>query len=248
MSDKATAWVTRPNGTIAELTSEGPGEVHEVNASDLSIGADGTVWIISAEAPDNDGEDLSGSLIKYKKDGEDWKVLKGNGATRIEGGPEGAKAYIVDGDGAVKSVDVDGKVELLSDTSFAREVSISANGTLWAISDDGVFGGAAVYVNDGSGWTQLPEEITATKIGGGPKGHIAYITNAFGQLSKIDKDGNYEQLTGEGFAREVSVDTNGNVWIVTYDADEDGGNTVCFQMDGEGAWTDVDGGGMRIDA
>lgn len=248
MSKKATAWVSRPNGTIAELTSEGPGEVIECEASDLSVGADGTVWVVTNQ-PIGAGEDETpGAVIQFKKaKGKKWETIAAQGATRIEGGPKGAVAYIVDADGTVLKLDTKGKAEAISSPHFAREVSVGIDGTVWIISDDGVHGGAAVHFYDGKDWKRLPEDITATKVGAADKG-VAYLCNAFGQLSKVDTDGNEDYLSGEGFAREVSVDPNGNVWVVTFDHDEDGGNKVICQIGGEGAWQDVEGGALRIDA
>ncbi|MEL7001435.1 MAG: hypothetical protein AAFN93_01740 [Bacteroidota bacterium] len=139
------------------------------------------------------------------------------------------------------------KPRLLAGEGFAREISAGADGTVWVISNEPVHGGGLVQYLDGDHWVQVPGEIGGNKVTATPDGK-ALVVNSGGMIALVAKDGSFEQKTGDGFAKEVSVAPDGSTWVITNEPSEDGGNKVIFRSEEGKAWQDIEGGAVILDA
>ncbi|WMN12612.1 hypothetical protein QYS49_34075 [Marivirga salinae] len=233
--------------TLREITQDGIGKTSNESIRDVSISANGTLWAIMLD-PNASEKDAGGGPVKYKgPTDKKWKSIESGGAIKIDGGPKGSKAYIINNKGEVWQLEIEKKPIQLSGEGFAKEISAGADGTVWVISQEGTHGGASIQYLKDDQWIRVPSELGAIKISGTPKGE-ALIINSDGIVSTIDKNGLAEQMTGENFAKEISIDPDGVIWIVSNDPHEDGGNKVSYQIKSGEAWQDVDGGATILDA
>lgn len=248
MNKKSIVWSKTAQNSIRTLSLDGSGDEIEENVRDISVSADGTVWIVTNDPVEGSG-DTGGGAIKFKKPkGKKWETVADNGAAKIDGGPKGAVAYAISGKGEVIRVDTKGGTTTLAGEDFAREVSVGADGTAWVISNQAIHGGGAVhYLNDDDHWVRIPAEYGAQKVTATPDGR-AYIIDTHGILSIVSKEGEIEQKSGEGFAKEISVAPDGSLWVITNEPVEGGGNLViCQAKEGE-PWQEVEGGALLLDA
>ncbi len=254
MSDQPFVWVTQCEGTIQKLGVSSSGEKEELNASDISVGADETLWVLVSEGAGYEENALyQGSVIKYRrKDEKEFKSLGTElGAIRIDGGPKGRKAYAIDSAGAVLEITVhdDDKHEVkkVSENGFAREVSVGPDGVCWVVSNEGVYGGCLIKYYHDEAWSNVSDSYGGIKVTNAGAGKGFYVDTS-GNVFSITVGGEPEQLPlGTGFAREVSVGPEGNLWVATNDAKE-GGTTILMQPADGGAFHEVDGTGNKIDA
>jgi len=254
MSDQPFLWVTQTEGTIQKLGVSSAGDKEELNASDISVGADETLWVLVNEGAGYEANaQYQGSVIKYRrKDEKEFHSLgKELGAIRIDGGPKGRKAYAIDSAGAVLEITVhdDGahEVKTLSEPGFAREISVGPDGVAWIVSNEGVPGGCLIKYYEDQAWKNVNESFGGVKVTNAGKGKGYYVTND-GNAFTITVGEEPEQLPlGVGFAREISVGPEGNLWVATNEAIE-GGTTILMQPAEGGAFQEVDGVGVSIDA
>jgi len=247
MKNKSKILSLTNSNSLREITSNGIGKMMDESIRDVSISANGTIWAITLD-PNATEKDAGGGPVKYKEpSAKKWKSIDSGGAVKIDGGPKGSKAFIINNKGEVWQLEVGKDPIQLSGEDFAREISVGADGTIWVISHEAVHGGGSIQYLEENHWVKVPSEIGGTKITGAPKG-TALIVNVDGMIAQIDKNGHHEQLTGDNFAKEISVAPDGATWIISNEPHEDGGNKVSFQTKPGTAWQDVDGGATILDA
>lgn len=248
MSKKSSILSLTSSNTLRTISHDGVSKSSEENIRDISVSANGTLWAITIDPLATEQQAGGGGLVKYKKPKSNkWEALESGGATKIDGGPKGAKAYTINNKGEVWQLEIGKKPKQLSGDGFAREISAGADGTVWIISNEAVHGGGSVQYLEGEHWVKVPGEIGGNKITGTPEGQ-ALVVNIDGMIATISKDGSTEQKTGDGFAKEVSMAPDGTTWVITNEPSEDGGNKVIYQPAEGGAWQDVEGGAMILDA
>lgn len=242
-------WSLTAAGKLRSLSPAGTGEATEENIRDLSISGDGTIWAVTYTPLATEQEAGGGAAVKYKKKGgKKWKPFNVGGAVKIDGGPSGTKAFMVNNKGEVWQLDVGKAPKQLAGENFAREISAGADGTVWVVSNLPVHGGGLIqYLGADGHWVKVPGETGGSKVCGTSKG-TALVVNIDGMVGELGKDGGFEQKTGNGFAREISVSPDGAIWVISNDPDESGGNKVAFQPAKGGAWQDVAGGAVVVDA
>jgi len=247
MKNKSKILTLTNTNSIREITPNGIGKITDESIRDLSISADGTIWAITLD-PNATEKDSGGGPVKYKKPSvKKWNSIDSGGAIKIDGGPKGSKAFTINNRGEVWQLEIGKDPVQLSADGFAKEISAGADGTVWVISQEGIHGGGNIHYLEEGHWTKVPSEMGAVKITGTPEGK-ALIINSDGIIAQLEKDGKHEQLTGENFAKEISVAPDGATWIISNEPHEDGGNKVSFQTKPGMAWQDVDGGATILDA
>lgn len=249
MSKKSFILSLTSANTVRTISQEGFSEETEENIRDLSVSADGTMWMIAIDPLATEEQAGGGGIVKYRKPkAKKWEMLESGGATKIDGAPKGSKAYMINNKGEVWQLEISKKPKQLAGEGFAREISTGADGTVWVISNEPVHGGGLVqYLDDDGNWMKVPGEIGGNKVTGAPDGK-ALIVNIDGMIASVSKSGTFEQKTGDGFAREVSVAPDGSTWIISYEPAQDGGNKVAFQPAEGQPWQDIEGGAVVLDA
>ncbi|UII19083.1 hypothetical protein [Fulvivirga ligni] len=234
---------------MRSIDENGAGKADHDHVRDVSLSANGTQWAVFIEPTTTAEAAGDGGVIKYKKaKSKKWEVFEGVGGVKIDGGPSGSTAYVINNKGEIYQLDVGKDPKMLAGQGFAREISAGADGTVWVITNSPTHGGGEVHYLKGSEqWQKVPGEMGGMKISGKPDGS-ALIINNDGVLGMITTDGSYEQLTGQGFAREISVAPDGSTWIISNEPADDGGNIVSYQSSEGGAWKDVEGGAIILDA
>lgn len=247
MKNKSKILSITNSNSVREISSDGVGKIIDESIRDLSISANGTIWAIILDQ-DADEKNSGGGPVRYKEpSSKKWNSIESGGAIKIDGGPQGSQAYIINNRGEVWILEIDKKPVKLSGEGFAKEISAGADGTVWIISQEGIHGGGSIQYLMKDHWVKVPSEMGGVKITGTPDGK-ALIINTDGMIAQLEKDGKHEQLTGHDFAKEISVAPDGATWIVTNEPHEDGGNKVSFQTKPGMAWQDVDGGATILDA
>ena len=163
------AYTVNDKGEVWTLHEQGGGELlspaNVCFAQDIGVGADGTVWIVGAEARPG------GAVPKWLKDPatKTWKTLAPPAAaSRIAVGPQGV-AYTVNDKGEVWTLHKQGGGELLSPANqlFAMDIGVGADGTVWIVSAEARPGGAAPkWLKDPATktWETLAPPAAAVKI------------------------------------------------------------------------------------
>lgn len=248
MSKQSTILSLTTANSIRTINPQGVGKETEENIRDVSISANGTMWAVTIDPLATEKEAGGGGVVKYKEPkGKKWITMESGGATKIDGGPSGSKAYIINNKGEVWQLEIGKEPKPLAGKGFAREISAGADGTVWVISNEPVHGGGLVQYYEDEHWVKVPDEVGGNKITGTPDGK-ALIVNVNGMIASVSKNGDFEQMTGDGFAKEVSVAPDGSIWIISNEPSQGGGNKVSYQPAGGGAWQDVEGGAVILDA
>jgi hypothetical protein len=115
------------------------------NATDIGIGADGSVWIIGTS-------EVNGGYGVYRLSVNGWEQIEiDGGAIRIDVDPSG-NPWIVDNDGNIfrrsgtEWETIDGE---------ATDIGIGADGSVWIIGTNPVSGGYGIYRWDGRNWEEV---------------------------------------------------------------------------------------------
>lgn len=248
MSKQSTILSLTTTHVVRTITPQGVSKEIEENIRDISISANGTMWAVTIDPLATEKEAGGGGVVKYKEPkGKKWITMESGGATKIDGGPSGSKAYIINNKGEVWQLEIKKEPKQLAGAGFAREISAGADGTVWVISNEPVHGGGLIQYLENDHWIKVPGEIGGNKITGTPDGK-ALIVNVNGMIAKVTKEGGFEQMTGDGFAKEVSVAPDSSIWIISNEPSQDGGNKVSYQPAEGGAWQDIEGGAVILDA
>lgn len=197
-----------------------PGE-----ATDISVGADGTIWAIGSDERD-------GGYGIYRFNGDSWDRHSG-GALRIAVDPDG-NPWVVNSDQDIfRWVDGDwNKVP-----GDATDIGIGADGSVWVTGYDDESVDFKIYRWNGEDWDRVSGRgiNIAVDASGNP-----WIINSDGKIYRRTGD-DWQRLAGEG--RDIGIGPTEAVWIIG-EKEVSGGYSV-YQLNGE-EWQRVEGSGVRI--
>ena len=228
MSSNSFAWVATASGKVARVTPGGFGQEEPIGAVDISVGADSAVWVVADSAYVNETNPAqSGGQVAYRDGSGNWNHLE-LGGLRIDASWDSASAAVVLGDGSIVIANQDGSVAPASDADFAKDVSMGANGTLWAVGIDGTQYGNPIHFKDGDGTWNTLENVFGTCVTGKADGTALIVHD--GSVMHVNQEG---QILGgfpiaPGTVKEISVAPDNNAWIVTREPAPTGGNIVLF--------------------
>jgi len=200
--------------------SAGHWELEPGQATEISVGADGTAWVV------NSADQI------YYWNGTTWEMVDG-ALTRIAVGPDGLP-WGINSAGQIwrrEGASVPGTGwELMP--GLATEISVGADGTAWVVNSAG-----SIYYWDGTTWAITDGALT--RIAAGPNG-LPWGINGAGQIwrrtgTSIPGAG-WELMPGQ--ATEIAVGGDIAPWVVNADGQ-------VYYWDGA-TWEVVDGALTRI--
>jgi len=208
-------------------------------ARDVSVGADGTIWIVSTEAANgghrakyldaatflNPGEPEKKAVNFVDKPGT-WRTLESRIAIdRVAGGRSGI-AYGIGSDGMVWAFNKKSHRDPLSDERFATELSAGADGTLWVVSTERMPGGFRVKFQEPAShydagnlgelsrtWQAVRDPVAVTQLAAARDGN-AYGVNDTGTVYVFDRSGAGRAISPANFAKRVTVGAYGIPWVI----------------------------------
>lgn len=224
MNSKGEVWTLEQPGGGRKLSPD----VEEF-AFDIGVGADGSVWVITAEARPG------GAVPAWLEDPatKSWHQLAAPAAAaRVAVGPDGT-AYTVNSKGEVWTLHKEGGGDLLSppNQEFASDIGVGADGTVWVITTEDRRGGnVPAWLEDAStrSWRPLAPPAAADRIAVAPDG-TALTVNSFGEVWTLHQQGGGELLSpaNEDFAMDIGIGASGVPWVITTEPRE-GGNVPAW--------------------
>ena len=172
------------------------------SARDVGVGADGTVWVIGANA-------TPGGYGIYKRTGNAWVNVPG-GAERIAVDPRG-NAWVANNANAIFRHDGT-KWTMLTNQS-ARDIGVGANGTVWVIGTGAEAGGYGIHrsTDQGATWTKIAGG--AVRISVDPQGN-AWVVNSSNTIFRYNGS---SWVHVPGSATDVGVGADGGAWVIGTD-------------------------------
>jgi len=196
-------------------------------ASDVGVGADGSVWIIGTNVQPG-GFDI----WKRNAAGTGWTNIPG-GAQRIAVDATG-NAWIVNSTQTIFRYDGSKWVVV---NGQARDVGVGAHGTVWLIGNNAQGGGNYdIYrsTDRGANWTRIPG--AAVRISVDPAGN-AWVVNAANNIFRYNGT---QWVQTPGSAQDVGVGSDGAIWVI-------GADNGIYRWNGSN-WTKKTGGALHIAA
>jgi len=189
------------------------------SASDIGVGADGSVWAIGTD-------ERGGGYGIYQWLGTTWQRVAG-GALRIDVGPDGIP-WIVNDSHSIYRLQ-DGAWQRMGGN--ARDIGIGADGSVWVTS------GGGTYLYDEGNW--LGVRGSGVRIDVDPNG-IPWVIDHTNDIHQLIA-GRWIRRSGE--ARDIGIGGDGSVWIVGT-SEDDGGHRI-YRWSGT-AWFRVSGSSRQI--
>ncbi|HEX04405.1 MAG TPA: hypothetical protein ENH10_04525 [Bacteroidetes bacterium] len=165
-------YAVNPKNGLGKFTDKGTWSEYPRYASDVGVGADGTLWMIGSESENY-------SVARWSTEDSEWINIVGE-PRRIDVGPDGTP-YVVNENGTVffyngvKWIEMPGKL---------TDISVGADGTIWGVGtnkqDNGSGFGIWKYV-DGE-WIAFAG--TAVNISVGPDGK-PWLVNARNEIWRM---------------------------------------------------------------
>ena len=199
--------------------SEKPG-----TATDVSVGADGAVWIVGTNQ-------VTGGYGIYQWNGSGWSAAPG-GAVSIAVAPDGSPWII----NACASIFHRVGTTWYQEPGTANQISVGGGGTVWVVGTNGVNGGHGIYQWTGSGGARSPGVRWRSRWG--PSG-VEWAINSSHTIYWNDAGG-WVQMPG--LATDLSVGEDGSVWAVGTDTHPDGYGIYQWM----GSWLYVPGQGVVL--
>jgi len=163
------AWAIHPKGFIYKYNATtGKFEAMPDQATDIAIGADGSIWKIGINKTGNDYD-------IYKWNGANWTNVPG-AAVRIAVDPSG-KAWVVNSVGTVYSYEIAGWTQR---PGSVKDIAIGANGSMWCTALDG-----RIYQWDGNDW--VLKTGAAVNISVTPDGN-PWVANSAGTVWRVGSE------------------------------------------------------------
>ena len=156
------AWVVNSGQSVFRFDGATFQPVAGITATDIGVGADGTVWVIGSQA-------VPGGFNILRLTGSTWNVVPG-GALRIAVDPSG-KAWVVNSTNTIFRHDGANWVQV---TGAAKDVGVGADGSVWITRADG-----GMDRWNGTGWTR--KSGGAVQVAVGPDGN-AWVVNGGNQI------------------------------------------------------------------
>jgi len=191
-----------------------PGE-----ATDIGIGAEGSVWVVGSDERD-------GGFGIYQWTGSNW-IRAAGAAVRIDIDPSGNPWIVNDRHELYRYRD--GIWQHLP--GEARDVGIGANGAVWVVSGGGVFRWNGISWDRTSG--------SATRIDVSPSGQ-PWVVDSTGDVYRLD-NGHWSRLPGA--ARDIGIGADGSVWLIGTSSDSGGHGIYRWQGSD---WNQVEGSARHI--
>ncbi len=217
-------WVANASGQIFQWVGNEwmpvPG-----HARDVGVGADGSVWIVSARA-------VKGGYAIYKWENGGWKRVAG-GAVRIDVGPDG-RPWIVNAMGQI--FQWTGK-EWMVMPGRARDIGIGSDGSAWIIGTNPVKGGYDIYRWRKGMWKR--RSGGAVRIDVGPDGSPCVVNTSNQIFQRVGK----RWVIMPGRARDVGIGSDGTLWIVGTTPVK--GGYAIYRWE-DGLWKRVPGGAVAV--
>lgn len=136
-------------------------------ASDIGIGADGSVWVVGIDS-------RRGGHSLYRLQNGLWKKVDGSGV-RIDVDRNG-NPWVINDDDQIYRYD---RGQWIRVPGEAKDIGVGADGSVWIIGANERAGGYGVYRYNGSGWTLVPG--SARQISVGPDGE-PWVVNRDGDI------------------------------------------------------------------
>jgi hypothetical protein len=207
------------------LANAVPFQLRSGAATDISAGANGSVWVIGTNP-------VGGGFGIYRWTGSAWASLRG-GAVAIAVDPSG-NPWVVNS--AHQIYQWNGRA-WVSHPGAATDISVGANGAVWVVGTNPAAGGYAIYHWNGKGWTRV--------LGGA----IRIAVDPNGNPWVIDSAQRLYHWNGQGWPNtpvagsDISVGANGWVWVVGTNPVE--GGFGISRLDGNNG-IGVPGGAVRV--
>ena len=189
------------------------------SASDIGVGADGSVWAIGTD-------ERGGGYGIYQWLGSSWQRVEG-GALRIDVDPDGIPWIVNDSHSIYRRQD-DGWLRVGGN---ARDIGIGSDGSVWVTS------GGGTYRYEGGDWVGV--RGSGVRIDVDPKG-IPWVIDHTNDIHQLIA-GRWIRRPGE--ARDIGIGADGSVWIIGTSG-EDGGHRI-YRWNGRG-WNRVSGSSRQI--
>lgn len=189
------------------------------SASDIGVGADGSVWAIGTD-------ERSGGFGIYHWVGSGWQRVDG-GALRIDVDPNGVP-WIVNNSHSIYRREGDAWIRVVGN---ARDIGIGADGSVWVTSG----GGTYRYIEED--WVGV--RGSGVRIDVDPQG-IPWVIDHTNDIHQLIA-GRWIRRPGE--ARDIGIGGDGSVWIVGTSGD-DGGHHI-YRWTGS-MWNAVQGSSRQI--
>ncbi len=169
--------------------------------------------------------------------------------SKLDAAPDG-NVYLVFNNGQLAKIKVPEnetemvQYELVANISEVRQVSAAANGWVWVVIFDSSKGSIVKWMDPKDGqWNEIPELIHAMYVTGDNKGN-AYVVTSDHQLTIINKKGKKDPITFEAGAREISVGSDGRLWVQSMEPSTMGGSFAYWSDDSGKSWNKVEGSGV----
>lgn len=206
------------------------------SATQVSVGADGTVWILG-DSP------ITGGFATYQWNGSSW-TAKGGAGVRIAVGPSGLP-WLVNSSGNVYERSGGSWV---SRSGAGTDISVGADGSVWLLGNTPVSGGYSTYKWNGSAFSLVAG--AARDIGVDPNGQ-PWVTTSAGAVYRRPSS-SWNLMPGAG--TDIAVGANGAVWMLGNDADTSGNYAVYLWNEqtafdtapAKAEWVNVPGGATSI--
>jgi Tectonin domain len=228
------AWLRQP--TTVPRSASGWGSPLPGLGTDISVGADGSVWLLGTNHVGG-----AGDFGVFKWNGTNWDGI-GGGGVRIAVGPDG-QPWLVNAAGQIFHHQGNSWGNPLP--GGGRNISVGADGSVWLIGNNIVAGGPGIfdygiYKWNGSNWD--PQDGGGVAIAVGPEGQ-PWLLNAVGQIFHRQGNSWGNPLPGAGMA--IGVGADGSVWLIGTNPVGGSSDYGIYKWNGSN-WDPKDGGGRRI--
>jgi hypothetical protein len=150
-------WVVNDRNSIFRWKGSG-WEMMSGAATDVGIGADGTVWV------------LGGGGTPYRWTGSTWSAISGAG-TNIAVGPTGEPWVVNAGNAIFRYAMPNGPWQQIP--GAGRDIAVAADGTAYHVGMGSGTGPATIYRWQGGAW--VPEAVAGERVAAGPAGTVAVV-------------------------------------------------------------------------
>ena len=212
--------------TIAGFSQNGNWRQMQNSATDITVGADGSIWIIGTDRQE-------GGFGIYKWNGRNW--------SRADGA---AEKIAIDRNGNPWVINSRLEIYQRQGNSWrqlpgeANEIAAGADGSMWIVGNDQVDGGYGIYKWNGRDWSRI-NNISGEKIAVDRSGN-AWIVRSDGSIYQRNRN-SWNQMPGA--ATEISTGADGSIWITGTDRQNNGYGV--YRWDGRD-WSRMDGEAVKV--
>jgi hypothetical protein len=204
---KGSPWIVNDSYVVMRLTDSYWWQDVPGRASDLSIGADGSLWGLAA--PD---QKMSGGYPLLRWKGNDWERFQG-AAIRLTVDPKGMPWVVNDTHQAFR---LEQGAYWMDLPGLCTELSVGADGTVWALGR-GKDGSPVPIVNwDGKKWIALepPPKPAAAPASGVTVSGVTpppRAERAGPPVTYCRSENTWRKLSGR--VQEITIERDGSAWV-----------------------------------